>query len=114
MASSIIGGPTKRARHMFAKRRSQSQHFGRQRFDQNLLPVAEDYYRDLFGPLRFNGSGWAMVSCPVHGPEKTPSLSIHRGGGWRCFSCDEKGGDIVSFEMFRNRCDFKQAAKTLG
>jgi hypothetical protein len=65
---------------MFAKRRGHSQHFGRQHFDRDLLPDAESYFRDLFGPLRFNGSGWAMVSCPVHGPEKTPSLSIHRAG----------------------------------
>jgi hypothetical protein len=96
------------------RQKSSRSYFGRQHFDRNLLPSAEGYFRALFGPLRFNGSGWAMVSCPVHGPEKTPSLSIHKDGGWRCFSCDEKGDDILSFEMFRSCCDFKQAAKTLG
>lgn len=100
---------------MFAKRRGHSSYSGRQHFDRDALPFAEDYFRDLFGAsLRFSGSSWAMVDCPVHGPEKTPSLSIHRGGGWKCFSCDQKGGDIVSFEMFRSGCDFKQAVKALG
>jgi hypothetical protein len=93
--------------------RNRPPHSGRQHFDRDLLPSAEDYFRGLFGSIRFNSSGWAMVSCPVH-PDKTPSLSIHKNGGWRCFPCDEKGGDIVSFEMFRSRCDFKQAVKALG
>jgi hypothetical protein len=99
---------------MFRRRHRTAPFAGHQRFDRDLLPSAEDYFCDLFGSLRFNESGWAMVSCLVHGPEKTPSLSINKNGGWRCFSCDEKGGDIVSFEMFRSRCDFKQAAKALG
>ena len=86
---------------------------GLQHFDRSRLSDPIAYFEKIFGPLLFNGSGWAMVSCPRH-PDKTPSLSIHKNGGWRCFPCDEKGGDIVSFEMFRNRCDFKHAAKALG
>ena len=99
---------------MFSTRRSRSPHSGRQHFDRDLLPSAEDYFHDLFGPLRFNGAGWAKARCPVHGADRNPSLSVNRSGAWRCHRCDESGGDIVSFEMFRTGADFKQAVQELG
>jgi hypothetical protein len=99
---------------MFARRRGPSQHFGRQRFDRDRLPDAEGYFRDLFGPLRFSGGGWAKARCPVHGADRTPSLSVHQSGAWKCHRCGESGGDIVSFEMFRTGADFKQAVQELG
>lgn len=99
---------------MHTKPRGQAFYSGRQHFDRDLLPIAEDYFGDLLGPLRFNGAGWAMAKCPVHGSDRHPSLSVHRSGAWRCHTCDQSGGDIVSFEMFRTGVDFKQAVQSLG
>jgi hypothetical protein len=35
-------------------------------FDRNRLPPVADYYRPVFGDLRFNASGWAQVCCIFH------------------------------------------------
>jgi hypothetical protein len=86
----------------------------RPHFDKDLLPFAEDYFRDLFGPLRFGRNGWAKARCPVHGADRNPSLSVHLSGAWRCHRCDESGGDIISFEMFCSGADFRRAVQALG
>jgi hypothetical protein len=96
------------------QRRNFQHHSGRRRFDRDLLPFAENYYRDLFGPTLFKGNGWAKAKCPVHGADRHPSLSIHQSGAWKCHTCGVSGGDIVSFEMFRTGADFKQAGQALG
>jgi hypothetical protein len=99
---------------MFRRRHKTAPFAGRQHFDRDLLPIAEIYFRDLFGPLRFGSGGWAKAKCPVHGSDRHPSLSVHRSGAWKCHRCGESGGDILSFEMFRTGADFKQAAQALG
>lgn len=100
---------------MFGQQRRAFQHrSARQNFDRDLLPAAEDYFQDLFGPLRFGPGGWAKAKCPVHGADRNPSLSLHRSGAWRCHRCDKSGGDIISFEMFRAGVDFKRAVQELG
>jgi hypothetical protein len=83
-------------------------------FDRNRLPTVADYYRPVFGDLRFNASGWAQVHCAFH-EDGTASLSIHRErGSFRCFACGARGGDILAFEMLRSGADFKSAARALG
>jgi hypothetical protein len=32
-------------------------------FDRDRLPTIADYYRPIFGQLRFNASGWTQVRC---------------------------------------------------
>jgi CHC2 zinc finger len=83
-------------------------------FDRNRVPPVADYYRPIFGDLRFNASGWAHVHCVFH-EDGTASLSIHRErGAFRCFGCDARGGDVLAFEMLRSGADFKSAARALG
>jgi CHC2 zinc finger len=83
-------------------------------FDRNRLPTVADYYRPIFGDLRFNASGWAQVRCVFH-EDGTASLSIHRErGAFRCFACGARGGDVLAFEMLRSGADFKGAAQALG
>jgi hypothetical protein len=83
-------------------------------FDRNRLPPVADYYRPVFGDLRFNASGWAQVPCVFH-EDRHASLSIHRErGAFRCFACDARGGDVLAFEMRRFGADFKSAARALG
>jgi hypothetical protein len=83
-------------------------------FDRNRLPAVADYYRPIFGDLRFNASGWAQVRCVFH-EDVHASLSIHgERGAFLCFACDARGGDMLAFEMLRSGADFKSAARALG
>jgi CHC2 zinc finger len=88
---------------------------GRKRgFDRNRLPPAVIYYEPIFGSLRFNASGWALVRCFFH-EDRHASLSIHHErGAFQCFACGARGADILAFEMLRSGKDFKSAARALG
>lgn len=85
----------------------------KQGFDGNRLPAAIPYYQPIFGPLRFNASGWAQVRCIFH-RDGHASLSIHRDrGAFMCFACGVCGGDVLAFEMLRSGANFKSAARAL-
>jgi hypothetical protein len=104
---------------MFAKRRKSSS-FSRQErrggFDPDLLPSPEDYFATLFVSVRFNPKGWGLVRCCFHSPDRHPSLSIHRDGGFKCHAlvCGATGRGVIDFEMLRSGTDFKTAARDLG
>jgi hypothetical protein len=84
------------------------------RFDHARLPDSVAYFDRIFGHLRFNGSGWAQVSCCFHGPDCKPSLSLHRSGGFNCFTCGAHGGDILEFEHLRTGRDRRAIAQSWG
>jgi hypothetical protein len=86
----------------------------RRGFDRSRLPTGDEYFLELFGHIRFNGSGWALVRCCFHSPDRNPSLSVHRDGGFVCHACGAKGGSLIDFEMLRSGTDFKTAARDLG
>jgi hypothetical protein len=91
----------------------QRQSMRKRGFDRDRLTPVADYYRPVFGDLRFNASGWAQVRCVFH-EEGHASLSIHRErGAFRCFACGARGGDVLAFEMLRSGADFKSAARAL-
>lgn len=51
--------------------------------------------------------------CPFHN-EKTPSFTVFSDGtAYHCFGCGTSG-DVFSFIMKIQNCDFKQALATLG
>ena len=52
-----------------------------------------------------------FISCPFH-KEKTASMKIYKGS-YHCYGC-HKNGDIFSFVMGMEHCDFKTAYKALG
>ena len=95
--------------------RSGGHRLGRKRgLDRDRLPAVVDYYRPIFGELRFNASGWAQVRCVFH-VDQHASLTIHQGrGAFRCFACAARGGDVLAFEMLRTGADFKSAVRALG
>lgn len=52
-----------------------------------------------------------FISCPFH-KEKTASMKIYKDS-FHCFGCGNSG-DVLSFVMGMEHCDFKTAYKALG
>jgi hypothetical protein len=85
------------------------------RFDHARFPDPVAHFETIFGGrLRFNGAGWAQVSCSFLGPDNEPSLSLHRDGGFNCFACGAHGGDILEFEHLRSGRDRRAIAQDWG
>ena len=57
-----------------------------------------------------NRSGF--ISCPFHHGDRTPSMKIYKRD-YHCHACGANG-DIFSFVMGMEHCDFKTAFKMLG
>ena len=90
-------------------------HFTRQRrqFNSSLLPAPVYYYRHCF-PRLSAIAGWVSVHCCFH-EDTQPSLRINLDfGGFHCFSCGEKGGDIVAFHQKRYHLTFIEAVNYFG
>lgn len=85
-------------------------------FEKSLLPPARVFYEQEIGRVRRpDRKGWARVSCPFHQPDRHPSLSVNlNSGGFFCFSCGVRGGDILDFLRQRYGISFKAAAQQLG
>jgi hypothetical protein len=83
-------------------------------FDHTRFPDPVAYFERIFGRLRFNAAGWAQVNCCFHTPDREPSLSLHRGGGFNCFACLAHGGDILEFEHLFSGRDRRGIAQIWG
>jgi DNA primase len=85
-------------------------------FVRELLESPWSFYDREAGRLtRPNRKRWAMGNCRFHKSKSRRSLSVNVDtGAWHCFGCGAHGGDIVSFVMTRDGCDFRTACKTLG
>lgn len=59
--------------------------------------------------IKVNGHGFCC--CPFH-KEKTPSMKVYKTS-YNCFGCGANG-DVFSFVMGMDHCDFKTAYKALG
>jgi phage/plasmid primase-like uncharacterized protein len=85
------------------------------RFDRGALPPARSFYEKEFGGLRRASRDWARTSCPFHQGSNKTAFSVNlQTGGFFCFSCGAKGGDLVDYVMQRDSLDFKRAAQSLG
>jgi len=51
--------------------------------------------------------------CPFHDDTKKGSFFVSDTGGFMCFSCGERGGDIIAFHMLLNNVDFIVACKEI-
>lgn len=58
---------------------------------------------------------WKLAGlCPFHADQHVGSFYIHNEhGAFRCFSCDAKGGDIISFVQKKYGMSFKAAIEKL-
>lgn len=61
--------------------------------------------------LKKNGAGLQGL-CPFHN-EKTPSFTVTKGKGFKCFGCG-KSGDVLSFLMEHNNLNYIQAIEWLA
>lgn len=78
----------------------------------SVLP--ETYYkRALEGSLgKSTGKGWHAWNglCPFHDDRQAGTFYINKvTGAFWCFSCQTSGGDIIDFQMMKERVGFKDA-----
>jgi len=84
-------------------------------FDPALLPPARTFYEQEIGRLTRPSRGWAQGKCPFHDSRSGRSFAVNlTDGGFYCFGCSAKGGDVVDFLRLRYRLDFKSAAQEAG
>src|SRR5215831_2608205 len=84
-------------------------------FDRSQLPPARSFYERELGELsRPDRRGWAKPKggCPFHASKSKKSFHVNLDtGGFYCFGCDEKGGDVLQFVRRRYRLSFPEALK---
>ncbi len=64
---------------------------------------------------RANGKGWAEAGlCPFHDDNKAGNFYVNlNSGGFHCFSCASKGGDVIAYTVQRYGLGFVDAMKRL-
>lgn len=76
----------------------------------------EQLVEELLGvrPRGPDGQGRYLGLCPFH-DDTTPSLRIFETGGFLCFACGAKGGDVIDFwARYATRGDVAEAIKQLA
>jgi hypothetical protein len=81
-----------------------------------MLPPARTFFeREFGGKLSPPRRGWAMGRCPFHQSKRGKSFSVNiETGGFCCFGCGVKGGDLIAFVRLRDHSDFRTACQSLG
>ncbi len=83
-------------------------------FDRTRLPDPLDYYQDQGLTIAKRGNrGWRTTNCPFCDSRDNGNINLE-SGGYHCWGCVAKGGDVVAFHMALHGKDFVQAAKDLG
>lgn len=68
--------------------------------------------REVVGRYGLHPNRAGFISCPFHQGDRTPSMKIYPKD-YHCHACGANG-DIFSFVMGMENCDFKTAYKSLG
>jgi hypothetical protein len=81
-----------------------------------LLPSPRSFYEQELGRLsRPDRKGWAKANCPFHESKSHTSLNVNVDhGGFICWGCDAKGGDVIAFLRLRHGLSFRQACASLN
>lgn len=82
-------------------------------FNREQLPDPQDYYENTAG-LKLTGRGpWRTTRCEFHGGSDSMRINL-KSGGFKCMSCLESGGDVLTYHQLANTLDFFDAAKALN
>ena len=83
-------------------------------FSRTLLPDPATYFevrgQELSGS---RGSKWKTTSCIFHGGSDSMRINTATGA-WVCMACNEKGGDVLAYQMAATGAEFVDAAKAIG
>jgi hypothetical protein len=83
------------------------------RFDRDLLPTPEDYYRHEGVTLRGRGE-WQSAQCVFHNGQSFNLRINVVSGAFKCMKCGQSGGDVLAFHRLRYGLSFANAARNLG
>lgn len=79
---------------------------------------AYDFYLAEQDLIKFDGrSGQWLIAgiCPFHEDRKSGSFKVNvKSGAYICFSCNEKGGDIITFTQKKYGLSFCDALQKLA
>jgi len=83
-------------------------------FNRDLLPEPVTYFENqglkLTGP---RSAKWKTTECRFHGGSDSMRVNTSTGA-WVCMNCDEKGGDVLAYEIASSGMEFVDACKALG
>jgi DNA primase len=83
---------------------------------KTAISPADFYQYELPDMPSKNKGGWRDGGlCPFHADNHAGSFRVNMDtGGYCCFSCNAKGGDVVAFTMQREGLTFPNALKQLA
>lgn len=82
-------------------------------FDRQRLPDALGYY-EAQGLNILRGKGaWRAANCPFCQSKDNFNINLE-SGGFHCWGCAARGGDVLAFHMAHAGVDFVDACKALG
>jgi hypothetical protein len=83
-------------------------------FDRLLLPDPASYFDNRGQKIVNNRGKRFRTNCHIHGGDGATVSVLRDCGGFYCFGCGAKGGDVLSYEMQVTGAEFVDAAKALG
>ena len=74
------------------------------------------FYATELSGLKHSPKDWTLGGlCPFHADNRPGSFYVNtRTGGYTCYSCGSKGGDIVAFLIERDGLKFHEALEKLS
>ena len=83
-------------------------------YSRERLPDPITYYEAQGLNIQRRGRGpWRASSCPFCQSRDNFNINLE-SGGFHCWGCAAKGGDVLAFHMAHASLDFVSAAKALG
>jgi DNA primase len=86
------------------------------RIKENIPPYDFYMYEQNLQRFRHKSGQWAVAGlCPFHDDGTAGSFKVNcESGAFTCFSCGEKGGDIITYVQKKYDLRFREALKKLS
>lgn len=81
-------------------------------FKRDMLPDAIAFYESEGLTLKGPGK-WKTTECRFHGGSDSMRVNSVTGS-FKCFNCNEHGGDVLAYFMRWHGAEFMEAAEALG